>query len=66
MAGSLKRELNSKYGISPKVRFAHGELEVIVNGQSVFAYSRDHRTPTVEGLLKLIEEASQGKPTSGV
>jgi hypothetical protein len=66
LAGSLKRELNSKYGIRPKIHFAHGELEVLVNGQSVFAYSRDHRTPTVEGLLQLIEEATQGKPSSAV
>jgi len=66
LAGSLKRELTSNYGVRPKVHFAHGELEVIVNGRSVFAYSRDHRTPTVEGLLALIEQAAQVKPSSTV
>jgi hypothetical protein len=66
LAGSLKRELNSKYGISPKIHFAHGELEVLVNQNSVFSFKRENRTPTVEGLLKLIEEATQGKPSSAV
>jgi hypothetical protein len=60
LAGSLKRELKSNYGIDPKVSFAHGELEVIVNGRSVFSYLREQRTPTVEGLLKLVE--AEGNP----
>jgi hypothetical protein len=59
LAGSLKRELQSKYGIDPKVRHAYGELEVLVNGRSIFAYSREHRMPTVESLLSLIEDSRE-------
>jgi hypothetical protein len=33
------------------------ELEVLVNGRSVFCYTRAPRIPTVEGLLALVEEA---------
>ena len=33
-----------------------GELEVIVNGKSVFSYVREQKTPTVEDLLKLVED----------
>lgn len=57
MAGSLKRELESKYGISPKVSHAYGELEVLVDGRSVFSYKQMHQIPTVEGLLALVEAA---------
>ncbi|HEY4899911.1 MAG TPA: hypothetical protein VIH91_03725 [Terriglobales bacterium] len=57
LAGSLKRELKSKHGIHPKVGHAYGELEVLVNGISVFSYKREHRIPTVDGLLALIEAA---------
>jgi len=57
LAGSLKRELLSKHGVQPKVAHAYGELEVLVNGNSVFSYKREHRIPTVDGLLALIEAA---------
>jgi hypothetical protein len=66
LAGSLKRELKSKHGVEPKVSFAHGELEVIVNGRSVFSYAREQKIPTVELLLKLVEDAAitqQGSPS---
>jgi hypothetical protein len=33
------------------------ELEVLVNGRSVFCYTRAQKIPTVEGMLALIEEA---------
>jgi hypothetical protein len=58
LAGSLKQELQSKHGIDPKVRHAHGELEVIVNGNSVYSYKREGRTPSLEGLLALVEQAA--------
>ena len=57
MAGSLKRELESKYGIQPKVSHAYGELEVLVNGHSVFSYKQAHQVPTVDNLLAMIEAA---------
>jgi hypothetical protein len=57
LAGSLKRELESKHGIRPKVRHAYGELEVLVNGRSVFSYKQAHQMPTVDSLLVLIEAA---------
>jgi hypothetical protein len=59
LAGSLKRELKSKYGVQPKMTFAHGELEVLVNGSSVFSYKRIHEMPTLEGLMETIEAASR-------
>jgi hypothetical protein len=58
LAGSLKRELESKYGIQPKVSHAYGELEVLVNGHSVFSYKREDRTPSVNELLALVESAA--------
>jgi hypothetical protein len=57
LTGSLKRELQSKYGIDPKVRHAYGELEVRINGRSIFSYNRAQRMPTVESLLSLIEDS---------
>ena len=49
--------MKEKYGIRPKVRHAYHELEVIVNGQSVFSYLREQKIPTVESLLRLVENA---------
>lgn len=65
MAGGLKHELKEKHGIRAKVRHAYHELEVIVNGRTVFSYLHVRRIPTVEGLLELVEvEAAteRGKP----
>jgi hypothetical protein len=59
LAGSLKRELESKYGIQPKMKFAHGDLEVLVNGGSVFSFKREQQMPTLEGLMATIEAASK-------
>jgi len=58
LAGGLKRELKERYGIRPKVRHAYHELEVIVNGQSVFSYQRECRIPTIESLTDLIRGAA--------
>ena len=58
MAGGLKHELKEKHGVTPKVRHKYHELEVIVNGQSVFSYLRERKIPNVEGLLKLVEQAA--------
>ena len=54
LAGSLKRELKSKYGIEPKVRHAYHELEVLVDGRSVYCYSKAQRIPTVKGIIEAI------------
>jgi hypothetical protein len=58
LAGGLKQELETKYGIKPKVRHAYHELEVLVNDRSVFCYTRKPQIPTVEELLALIENAA--------
>jgi len=58
LAGSLKRELEAKYGIQPKVSHAYGDLEVMVNGRSVFSHKREGRTPSVNELLVLVESAA--------
>jgi hypothetical protein len=39
------------------MRHAYHELEVFVDGQSVFSYHRAQRIPTVENLLALIEDS---------
>jgi hypothetical protein len=54
LAGRLKRELKTKYGIRPKMKHAYHELEVLVDGRSVYCYSKAHRIPTLEGLLAAI------------
>ena len=59
MAGGLKRELESKHGIKPKVKHAYHELEILVNDHSVFCYTRKPQIPTVEELLALVEEAAR-------
>ncbi len=51
LAGSLKRELKTKYGIHPKMKHAYHELEVLVDGRSVYRYSTAHKIPTLDGLL---------------
>ena len=57
MAGSLKRELITKHGIRPKMRFAYHELEIFVDGRSVFCYSRAEQVPTVENMIAAIESS---------
>jgi hypothetical protein len=54
LAGSLKRELKSNYGITPKMKHAFHELEVLVDGRSVFCYSKAQRIPTPEGIIAAI------------
>jgi len=55
LAGSLKRELKSRYGIRPQVKHAYHELEVLVDGRSVYCYTKAERIPTVEGILEALE-----------
>ena len=50
MAGSLKRELQSR-GIQPKVRHAMGELEVLVDGRRIYSYKQERRKPPLNELL---------------
>ena len=57
MAGSLKRELIAKYGIHPEMKFAYHELEILVDGRSVFCYSRSEQIPTVENMMAAIESS---------
>jgi hypothetical protein len=66
LAGSLKRELESKYGIRPKMRHKYHELEILVNGRSVFRYSEAQRIPTVDNLLASIEDAVPAEPHTTV
>jgi len=54
LAGSLKRELKSKYGITPKVKHQYHELKVLVDGRSVYRYSTAHTIPTLKGILQAI------------
>jgi hypothetical protein len=62
LAGSLKRELIAKHNIHPKMKFAYHELEIFVDGRSVFAYSRAEQIPTVQNMMEAIEGAQSAKP----
>jgi hypothetical protein len=62
LAGSLKRELISKYDIHPKMKFAYHELEIFVDGRSVFSYSRAEQVPTVENMMAAIESSRAAQP----
>ena len=63
MAGGLKQQLKAKYGIRPKMRHQFHELEVLVNGRSVFCYSQAQRIPTVASLVEVVDEALRAEPT---
>jgi hypothetical protein len=65
LAGSLKRELNARYGIHPKMRHAYHQLDVLVDGRRVFSYHSAPGIPTVESILAAIE-ASQKPDGIGV
>ena len=62
MAGSLKRELIRKYGIPPTMKFAYHELEIVVDGRSVFCYSRSEQIPTVQNMMAAIEGSLAAQP----
>jgi hypothetical protein len=62
LAGSFKRELISKHGVRPKMKFAYHELEIFVDGRSVFSYSRAERMPTVESMMLAIESSQPAQP----
>jgi len=47
------------------MRHAYHELEVLVDGRSVFAYSRAQRIPTVGSLLALIEDFREREAVRG-
>jgi len=66
LAGSLKRELITKYGIHPKMKFAYHELEIFADGRSVFAYSRAQRIPTVENMMAAIESSQAAQASSAM
>lgn len=61
MAGGLKRKLKAKYGMRPKMRHAYHQLEVLVDGKSVFSYHTARGIPTVESLLATVEASQQGE-----
>jgi hypothetical protein len=60
LAGSLKHELKSKYGITPKMKHAYHQLDVLVDGKTVFSYTKAQRIPTVEGIMAEIELHANG------
>ena len=62
MAGSLKRELIRKYGIHPEMKFAYHELEIVVDGRSVFSYLRAEQIPTVDNMMAAIESSLATPP----
>jgi hypothetical protein len=55
---SLKRELQTKYGVEPKMKMAMGELEILVDGKRVFSHKESGLKPTTEALLKFVFPAA--------
>jgi len=45
------------------MRHQFHELEVLVNGRSVFCYSQAQRIPTVASLVEVVDEALRAEPT---
>jgi hypothetical protein len=43
------------------MKFAYHELEIFVDGRSVFAYSRAEQIPTVQNMMEAIEGAQSAK-----
>ena len=58
---SLKRELESKLGIHPKMKTAMGELEVRVDGRRVFSHKETGLTPSTDALLAAIVVAKDNR-----
>jgi len=44
------------------MKFAYHELEIFVDGRSVFCYSRAEQIPTVENMLAAIESSQVAQP----
>jgi len=44
-------------GIQPKMGWAHGELEISVNGEIVYSYKHEPRMPSDAALLQRIHES---------
>lgn len=42
--------------MEPKMGWAHGELEIKVNGQRVYSYKEEHPLPGDAALLQRINE----------
>ena len=40
------------------MKFAHGELDVLVNGRVVFSYKQAHMMPTLDELMAMTEQAA--------
>ena len=40
------------------MKFAYRELEIFVEGRSVFSYTRAEQVPTLENMMAAIESAS--------
>ena len=66
MAGGLKQELIAKHGIHPTMRHQYHELEVLVNGRSVFCYSTAKRIPTVQTIMELVETELAASPPASI
>lgn len=50
----LKKALRAR-GIEPKMSFANGELEVLVDGSRVYSYKQEHPLLSDEELLQRVE-----------
>jgi hypothetical protein len=52
---SLKKEMESKLSLKPKISLAVGELKILVNGEQIFSYKEQKRMPGPGEILGMIE-----------
>ncbi len=52
---SLKKEMESKLSLKPKISLAMGELKILVNGEQIFSYKEQKRMPAPGEILGMIE-----------
>ncbi len=54
-AGAKLKKALRAHGVEPKMSFANGELEVLVNGVRVYSYKQEQPLPPTDQLLQRIE-----------
>jgi hypothetical protein len=54
---SLKKEMESKLSLKPKMSLAMGELKILVNGEPIFSYKEQKRMPRPGEIVGLIESS---------
>jgi hypothetical protein len=54
---SLQSELAKRLNVKPRIKMGWpGSLDVIVDGRRVYSYQDTHRLPTVEDILRAVQQ----------